>query len=304
MNKIVALCLVALAVIVAAQDIMPHVEEIIKDVNSNGQNKWTAAHNKFSTWTDDEVRRFLAGTIIRPFSLPAMVDYNETVAVPDSFDSRTQWPSCIHPIRNQLQCGSCWAFAGTEVLSDRFCIASSGKTNVILSPQDLVSCDGSDYGCNGGYLNNEWAYMQSTGVVEDACFPYVSGDGHVPQCPTTCPGTGQPFTAKKYKAKSYYSVASGNIQQEIMTNGPVEAAFYVYRDFISYKSGVYHHTSGSFLGGHAIKIIGWGVDNGTPYWIIANSWGTTWGMNGFFWMLRGRNECGIESQVITGTPSV
>lgn len=89
-----------------------------------------------------------------------------------------------------------------------------------------------------------------------------------------------------------------------MTNGPVEAAFYVYRDFISYKSGVYHHTSGSFLGGHAIKIIGWGVDGSTPYWIIANSWGTTWGINGFFWMLRGRNECGIESQVITGLASV
>jgi cathepsin B len=51
-----------------------------------------------------------------------------------------------------------------------------------------------------------------------------------------------------------------------MTNGPVEAAFSVYSDFLEYKSGVYHHTTGSFLGGHAVKIVGWGVENGTPYW--------------------------------------
>eukprot|EP00689_Sawyeria_marylandensis_P002030 EC822907.1.p1 GENE.EC822907.1~~EC822907.1.p1 ORF type:complete len:84 (+),score=53.33 EC822907.1:357-608(+) len=68
-------------------------------------------------------------------------------------------------------------------MSDRMCIASKGSINEVLSPQDMVSCDKGDLGCQGGYLDREWAYLVSTGIVTDACFPYVSGDGHVPKCP-------------------------------------------------------------------------------------------------------------------------
>jgi cathepsin B len=67
-----------------------------------------------------------------------------------------------------------------------------------------------------------------------------------------------------------------------MTNGPVEVLFYVYEDFYSYKSGVYKHVTGDDLGGHAVKLLGWGVENGEPYWLCANSWGTGFGENGFF----------------------
>ncbi|KAG2378426.1 hypothetical protein C9374_008313, partial [Naegleria lovaniensis] len=69
-----------------------------------------------------------------------------------------------------------------------------------------------------------------------------------------------------------------------------------------YKSGVYHHVSGGLVGGHAIKIVGWGVDSESrkPYWICANSWGPSWGIDGFFWILRGVEECGIGRDVWTG----
>jgi cathepsin B len=80
----------------------------------------------------------------------------EPTSVPATFDSRSQWPGCVHAIRDQGQCGSCWAFAATEALSDRFCIASGGRTNVVLSPEDMVSCDKSNMGCNGGYLDRAW----------------------------------------------------------------------------------------------------------------------------------------------------
>ena len=69
--------------------------------------------------------------------------------VPENFLAKDKWPTCVHEIRDQQRCGSCWAFAATEVLSDRFCIASEGAVNVILSPQDMVSCDKADMGCNG-----------------------------------------------------------------------------------------------------------------------------------------------------------
>ena len=87
---------------------------------------------------------------------------------------------------------------------------------------------------------------------------------------------------------------------EIMTYGPVEGAFTVYADFEAYTSGVYQHTYGRYLGGHAIRIIGWGVENGQKYWLVANSWNESWGENGYFKILKGVNECGIEGQVVAG----
>jgi len=89
-----------------------------------------------------------------------------------------------------------------------------------------------------------------------------------------------------------------------MTNGPVEGAFSVYEDFLTYKTGVYSHTTGQMLGGHAIKVLGWGVDSGTPYWWVANSWNEDWGDQGFFKIKRGNNECGIESGMVAGLPKV
>ncbi len=68
--------------------------------------------------------------------------------------------------------------------------------------------------------------------------------------------------------------------QEILTNGPIEVSFTVYEDFLTYKTGVYRHTTGSSLGGHAVKMIGWGQEAGIPYWLVANSWNTDWGFGG------------------------
>jgi len=81
-------------------------------------------------------------------------------------------------------------------------------------------------------------------------------------------------------------------------------AFTVYADFPAYKTGVYHHVSGSQLGGHAVKLIGWGVENNVPYWLIVNSWNTDWGNQGLFKIKRGNNECGIEDEVTAGLPKL
>jgi len=90
---------------------------------------------------------------------------------------------------------------------------------------------------------------------------------------------------------------------EIYKNGPVEASFDVYADFLTYKSGVYVHKPGNpFLGGHAIKVLGWGTLSGTPYWLCANSWNPDWGMNGFFMIKRGDDQCGIEDGMCAGLP--
>ena len=87
-----------------------------------------------------------------------------------------------------------------------------------------------------------------------------------------------------------------------MTNGPIEVAFTVYEDFINYKSGVYQYHTGRALGGHAVKMVGWGVEGGVPYWILVNSWNQYWGDKGTFKIKRGTNECGIESYAVAALP--
>jgi cathepsin B len=222
-------------------------------------------------------------------------------ATPASFDPRTdKFSKCIHPIRDQQQCGSCWAFGATEALSDRFCI--QGK-DLILAPQDPVSCDTNNYGCDGGYLNYVWQYFQNTGVVTDACWPYTSGGGDSGTCRNSCTGSGQTWVKNRCKANTIvHPTTVQGIKDELYNNGPAEAAFTVYDDFFNYKSGVYYHVSGGVAGGHAIKILGWGNESGMDYWLCANSWGTSWGMTGFFKIKQG--DCGINGQIYACTPQV
>jgi len=226
------------------------------------------------------------------------------VAIPDSFDARDNWPNCptIKQIRNQQRCGSCWAFGAAETFGDRYCITTGNS--ISFSPQFLVNCYDDNKGCNGGALDLTWLDLMEKGVVPESCKPYRGKDE---KCTDTC-DNHRPMT--KYYAKSAYSPYAPYdieetvrlIQEEIMTNGPVEAGFYVFEDFDSYRSGVYQRRSVVLSGAHAVKIIGWGTDKTThiPYWLIANSWGESWGERGFFRMRRGTNECNIENEVVAG----
>ncbi|KAG8223839.1 hypothetical protein J437_LFUL007860 [Ladona fulva] len=239
---------------------------------------------------------------------------------PINFDAREKWPHCsiINSIRNQGNCGSCWAFAAVEVISDRMCIKSNGALNMHISPQNLMTCCRScGYGCNGGYPEEAFLYWARTGIVSggdygsnEGCQPYsrqAFSGGTTPACIQQCqPGSGLNYPADlhfgKHLSSSAYSISAdvAEIQKEILENGPVVGCFKVYDDFITYSHGVYMHRTGGFQGDHAIKIIGWGEENNMPYWLCANSWGEEWGMNGIFKILRGHNESGIEQFVITG----
>ena len=84
----------------------------------------------------------------------------------------------------------------------------------------------------------------------------------------------------------------------------MQVAFTVYEDFVTYKKGVYRHVTGGELGGHAVRMLGWGVEDGTPYWLLANSWNSDWGDGGYFKILRGSDECGIEDDVVAGLPKL
>jgi len=219
---------------------------------------------------------------------------------PTAFDSREKWPKCVHAIRHQDHCGSCWAFAGSEVLSDRFCIASNQTKDAVLSPQYMVSCDPKNFGCNGGYLDLEWEFLEQQGTVEDTCWPYESGQGFVPSCLgfSACKDGKEMHFYKAVLGSSQGIMDTEEIKAELVANGPMETAFMVFEDFKAYKSGIYKHTTGAQLGGHAVKLVGYGVEGDTSYWICANSWDETWGEKGFFRIAFG--QVGIDDEAIAG----
>ena len=123
-----------------------------------------------------------------------------------------------------------------------------------------------------------------------------------PTCTKTCPDdSNRIYSDDKHFSDSSYGVSGvENIKAEIQKYGTVTSAFTVYEDFLTYKSGVYSHQTGAALGGHAIKTIGWGTENGQDYWLCVNSWNNTWGDMGTFKILMG--NCGINEQMHAGLP--
>jgi len=230
--------------------------------------------------------------------------------IPASFDAREKWPLCIiGNVRDQHPCQSCWAFGTTGELADRICIETNMNKVITLSPQFLMNCySGHKGGCNRGeYHDIVHRDLCEVGVPLDSCMPYQNKDV---ECTRECVDGSNMTTYKfKYIYDMYkpfdvdYTVRA--IQTEIMKNGPVAAGFYVFEDFMNYAGGIYSRTPGMrFLGGHIIKIIGWGEENGIPYWLIVNSWGTQWGENGLVRFIRGKNDCSIEEEAIAGIPDI
>ncbi|XP_016709818.1 cathepsin B-like protease 3 isoform X1 [Gossypium hirsutum] len=296
-------------------------DSIVKLVNENPKAGWKAALNpRFSNYTVGEFKHILG---VKPtpkkelLGIP-IIRHDKSLKMPANFDARTAWPQCstIGRILDQGHCGSCWAFGAVESLSDRFCIHFG--MNISLSVNDLLACCGflCGSGCDGGVPISAWQYFVRSGVVTEECDPYFddigcSHPGCEPACPTPmcekkCVKGNQLWSQSKHYSVGAYRINSDptDIMAEVYKNGPVEVAFTVYEDFAHYRSGVYKHVTGSVMGGHAVKLIGWGTsDDGEDYWLLANQWNKGWGEDGYFKIRRGTNECGIEDDVVAGLPS-
>ena len=309
---------------------LDHEKEFVNDINSINTT-WKAELNHL---TLKGVVNLLGAKLQKNrIAIPSRSRYNinEKIDLPENFSAIERWPECaeiISHIRDQGNCGSCWAFGAAETISDRICIHSNAKHKVLISSDQLVTCCTScGNGCNGGDIAIPFQYWFTVGLVtggdyhdNTTCKPYeiepcehhVKGKlkpcgkthTYTPACVKKCVDTyNKTFEQDKYYGEKFYYVeGEQGIKEEIYKYGPVEGAFAVYQDFTFYKSGVYKHIKGRFLGGHAIKIIGWGVENGTPYWLCANSWNTDWGDKGYFKILRGSSECDIEEYATAGLP--
>merc|ERR1712159_400564 len=341
-----------------ADDVHPARAAQIAEIQNTPGVLWTAgAHPRFAKEAPAASRWVLGvigdqkKTVADALASGELVCHNDQlsdVAIPDSFDSEQNWPHCskiIGDIRDQSNCGCCWAFAGAEAGSDRMCIATNASMMVPLSAQDVCFNGGGfmSMGCNGGQITSPWSYMKKggmfggkgavsggqyqgsgpfgKGLCSDFSLPHCHHHG--PQGSDPYPAEGAPgcphenspagpkacdsgskltFAQDKYSYNGQTVTANGaaEIQKAIMAGGPMEVAFTVYSDFENYVSGIYHHVSGGQVGGHAVKVVGWGVDSGTKYWKIANSWNPYWGEKGYFRIAFG--EGGIDAQAVGSSP--
>lgn len=239
--------------------------------------------NIFKGWTNSEISQLLGD------KSNELVEGEEFV--PESnmkYPTELDWAGadCTHKIRNQGQCGSCWAFSVAGVVSDRCCM--NDADHGWLAPQELVSCDKRNSGCNGGDRTAATQYVIANGLVHDECYPYTAKDG---TCTKQCKDGKEWAASHVCKCKSYKLCTGATNMIACLASGPVAVGMKVYADFMLYKSGIYKWDRKSALKGyHAIKLVGYGED----YWNCANSWGENWGEKGYFRIAKG--ECDIENR--------
>merc|ERR1712232_100248 len=249
--------------------------------------------NEFGDMTNDEFRKYYTG--LKPITVPQQTVQSdllleENVGIPTSWDWRSK--GVVTPVKNQGQCGSCWSFSATGSMEG----AHAQKTGnlVGLSEQNLVDCSTAEgnEGCNGGLMDYAFEYViKNNGIDSEASYPYTAEDG-------TCHYS---VANRAATISSYHDLPSGS--ESALTNaaysvGPISVAIDAgLSSFQFYSGGVYYAPDCSSTQlDHGVLVVGYGVDSGQDYYIVKNSWGASWGLNGYIWMSRNRNNnCGIAT---------
>jgi len=216
---------------------------------------------------------------------------DEGVELPDSIDWRKE--GIVTRVKDQEQCGSCWAFSATGSLEGQH--AKKTGQLITLSEQQLVDCSQKfgNNGCNGGLMDYAFKYIKAVGGVELECaYTYTGKDG---KCE---------FEERKVAATldGFVDIKSEDedaLKQALATVGPISVAIDAsHNSFQLYNSGVYHEPACSQTSlDHGVLAVGYGTENGKDYWLVKNSWGDNWGEDGYIKMSRNRNNnCGIATQ--------
>nr|XP_018899082.1 PREDICTED: cathepsin B-like cysteine proteinase 4 isoform X2 [Bemisia tabaci] len=259
--------------------------------------------------------------------------------LPAEFDARQKWKKCsrfIGSIYNGGPCRSDYAIVAASTLADRICIKSNGKAKALLSAQKVLGCYGS---CKeGGFIWTAIKHLNESGTTtgglfkpKRGCIPFepppcshvgesMLGTGSevalqncskIPmkeyECPKKCTNGKYKKTFEKDIRKTqtfqWTSTIAENIKREIYVNGSVAAGFSMYDDFRRYKRGVYEKDQAAkYEYIHKVKLIGWGKENGTAYWLGVNSFGKEWGLKGLFKIPCGRNYLFIETLCLSIIP--
>jgi len=244
---------------------------MIREENTKNDNTFSMAPNKFADYSRAEYKRLLgykksvAEGHVKTYELPA--------TIPDSVDWRTS--GAVTPVKDQGQCGSCWAFSATGALEGRYFIKNNKL--ISLSEQQLVDCSTSlgNQGCNGGEMYLAFQYAQSSALETETDYPYEAVDD-------TCR-----FSQPKGKVadKGFTRVAKNSMDalKAAIAAGPVSVA--IEADtmvFQFYSGGILNSKSCGTNLDHGVLAVGYGKQGTQEYYIVKNSWGAGWGDNGYF----------------------
>jgi cathepsin L len=198
----------------------------------------------------------------------------------------------VSPIKDQAQCGSCWAFSTVAFLESQHLIQN--KSLATYSEQQLVDCDtaGIDQGCNGGLMHEAFNYFTKAGVEDDKDYPYTGMDD-------TCAYNKKFVVGKVSNVHCYENWNVTTVKQNVVDIGPLSIAVAA-DDWFNYDSGILDCTQTQL--DHGVLLVGYGTENKTDYWIVKNSWGEAWGEKGFIRINQadGKN-CGIGDYIATAT---
>jgi C1A family cysteine protease len=275
-----------------SQTELAKIQKSIKENNAT----WIAKETDISEYQLGVFKPMTTKTALRKVS-----KHNE--ALPSVFSWRNyngfDWMTSV---KNQGRCGSCWAFAaGGAFEADLKIAMNKPMINFGVSEQSMVSCWVNS--CGGNSMENALENFNSVGVPDENCFPYTSTDAKVISCSNQC----MDWERRTFLVKDWgclYHPTVNEMKTELFNNGPVVMVFMVFNDFFFYKSGIYVKTSGpdDFAGFHAVVLCGW--DDVNKCWLVKNSWGSSWGENGYFRIRMGTNESGCENYCYWLEPEV
>lgn len=247
--------------------------------------------NHFADWTWEEFRKHRLGAA-QECSATLKGGHKLTdETLPETKDWRDE--GIVSAVKDQGHCGSCWTFSTTGALEAAY--AQAYGKNISLSEQQLVDCAGAynNNGCNGGLPSQAFQYIKYNGGLDtEKAYPYTAKDGE-------CKFSAENVGVKVVDSVNITQYAEDELKHAVAFTRPVSVAFEVVSDgFRFYKEGVYtSETCGStpMDVNHAVLAVGYGVHNGTSYWLIKNSWGGDWGDGGYFRMELGKNMCGVAT---------
>jgi len=266
--------------------------------NEDASQTFTMDVNQFSDLTNDEFRATYASGLKGRSNRPRVAYLGEHKYEGESLADSLDWSTkgAVTPVKDQGQCGSCWAFSTTGSLEGASEIASGQLKS--MSEQQLVDCSGSygNQGCNGGLMDDGFDFAKANNIATESSYPYTARDGSCKTSFTTALPKGSVTGYKDVTPKSVDAMMSA------LQLGPVSIALDGGGSaFQGYKSGVLTGSCGSQLD-HGVLTVGYGTLNGNDYWKVKNSWGTSWGMDGYILLTRNTGtfkksgECGMLSE--------
>jgi cysteine peptidase B len=263
---------------------------------------------KFSDMTKSEFQQKMLNPLIGrgPVNNSVPVAKPTKSATASSFDWRDS--GVVTAVKNQGYCGSCWAHSAVETVESAY--ARAGGSLTALSVQQVVSCDTTDAGCNGGWYYTAWDdYIEGNGGLNtEANYPYDQATfyGSASSCDTSLESsvvsgtktTGYSWATTPCSSFSCNNQDEDTLKSNLVSYGPISIACDA-SEWSSYTSGVFSSSSCSSSAwklDHAIQLVGYNAEASTPYWIVRNSWDTNWGQDGYIYLEMGVNACGIADK--------